>query len=91
MIRAKLEYNTNHLNYYNKCYCSYCGKEIKADTEIDNHESFDYYHCDCEDALKEIELYKEIKKLEERIIELKSSMPKAKYGIVKKVLIEEIK
>ena len=65
MIRANLSYDTKHFQTYrkegsvtvfDKAYCVYCGKEIQPDTEIDHHETCDYYHCDCEDAKKEIAL-----------------------------------
>lgn len=38
-----------------------------------------YYHCDCEDALKEIEIRQKLVQLEKNMRELQLSMPKTKY------------
>ena len=76
MIRAKLPYDTKHFQTYrkegsvtvfDKAYCVYCGKEIQPDTEIDHHETCDYYHCDCEDAKKEIALQQDIERLDREL------------------------
>ena len=92
MIRAKLEYSTKHFAFEKKAICSYCGKEIQPDSEFDHHETYTYYHCDCEDAIKEIEINNAILKKQQEIRELNSSMPKAKYKIIsiKKQVISKI-
>lgn len=70
-----------------KIYCAYCGKEIPADTEIDHHEETNYYHCDCEDALEEIRIRREITEHERQIVKLSNEMPEPKYqGMFRKVL-----
>ena len=87
MISAKLEYNTKSIKTEGKVFCAYCGKEIHPDREIDEgYYDYDYYHCDCEDALKEIEIQKQIesKKKDIRAIEaeinrLIHSMPQVHY------------
>lgn len=90
MIRAKLEYSTKNLDLNQKKYCIYCGKEIESDSEIDHNEYTNYYHCDCEDALKEIEIHKKIMQLKEEIKlkeneikKLNDSIPKNKYAVIK--------
>lgn len=89
MIYARLNYNTKHLNVDGKKYCAYCGQEIKPDTEIDHHETTEYFHCNCEDALKEIKVYQEIKKLRleskeitKKIYELEEQYPKPLFKLV---------
>lgn len=90
MINAKLDYNTKSIKHNGKVYCAYFGSEIKHDTEIDGYDSWDYYHCDCEDALKEIEIANQIKEVEKEINRLKGSMPKVKYGLVTETNIKLI-
>ena len=92
MVRAKLEYTTRNIRGEGKVFCAYCGKEIRPDTEIDHYETCDYYHCDCEDALKEIDIHNAIRQKEKEIEELERSMPKIKYTIkvVKKEIVKII-
>ena len=93
MINAKLPYNTKSLKIDGKRYCVYCGQEIKPDTEIDHHETTEYFHCDCEDALKEIKIYQEIKKLQlenqnivRKIYKLEEQYPKPLFKLVKTIM-----
>ena len=73
-----------------KIYCAYCGKEIPADTEIDHHEETNYYHCDCEDALEEIRIRKEIAEHERQIEKLRNMFPVPRYQSAVKIVIEKI-
>lgn len=84
MIRAKLERSTKNLNIDGVHYCAYCGKEIKPDSEIDHHEQTDYYHCDCPDALKEIEIDRRLAELKKERVMLEEEMPRVKFAIVEK-------
>ena len=88
MIRAKLEMNTVNIRLDDgKHYCTYCGKEIKPDTEIDHHVETEYYHCDCKDALEEIRICKEIAEHERQIGRLRNEFPVPRYqGVIKKVI-----
>lgn len=74
-----------------KVYCAYCGKEIQPDSEIDHGEVRDYYHCDCEDALKEIEIIKKIASLERDIQNLRRELSETKYGITMEMKVEKKK
>ena len=91
MINAKLSYSTKNVDINNKKYCLYCGKEIQPDTEIDHHESYNYYHCDCKDALKEIKIRNEIINLESKIRFVKQSLPKEKFAIKKEEIYKLVK
>lgn len=45
-------------------YCSYCGKECQSRDEWDERDIVEtYYHCDCEDAQKEVEIRLEISRV----------------------------
>lgn len=94
MIRAKLERSTKFIEMDGKYYCSYCGKELSADATLDHHENTLYFHCDCEDAVKQMEVEDKMKEVSTRfrleLIELESQLPKEKYGKVTKTLIEKI-
>ena len=81
MIKAKLQYNTKNIYHNKKCYCAYCGKEIPEDVECHPYSPVYFYHCDCEDAMKEIGIYNKIAKKQEEIQELQRSIPKAKYQL----------
>ena len=98
MIRATLDIYTKHLRANGKTYCAYCGKEINPDIEIDHGETTEYYHCHCEDALKEIEIKQKIKEIEQRISayeaemnHLTLSLPRPKYTTTTKTMIKLIK
>lgn len=83
MISAKLQINTKFIYIdSNHVYCAYCGKEISPDTEIDHHEVTNFYHCDCPDALKDIEIQQEINHHRAEIDKLSSSFPAPKYKVV---------
>ena len=93
MIYARLNYNTKHLNVDGKKYCAYCGQEIKPDAEIDHHETTEYFHCDCKDALKEIKISQDITKLKleinnitYKIFELEKQYPKPHFKLTKTIL-----
>ena len=75
---ARLPFDTRHIinPENNERYCAYCGKKIEADWDYTN-----FYHCDCEDALKEIAIKK-------KISELRKEMPSPKYELTKKTVIE---
>lgn len=88
--RPKLGYNTQHFEHEHKIYCAYCCKEIKPDVAWDDYDEINYYHCDCEDALKEIELLKEIRNKKEEIESLERQIPKRKYLSRKKWVIDKV-
>ena len=88
MIRAKLEQNTCYLENDGKVHCVYCGNEILPDVEIDHGERTNYYHCQCENALKELKIKEEIKNHELAIKNLMSIFPKPKYKIVSTIKTE---
>lgn len=83
MIRAKIPQDTKHFTINGVVHCSYCGKEIQPDTEIDHHETCDYYHCDCKDAQKELWVRKECKRVTEecrkQLEDLGKQYPKEKF------------
>ena len=78
---ARLPLDTRHIinPENNERYCAYCGKKIEADYDYEIDTNF--YHCDCEDALKEIAII-------EKIGELGKEMPSPKYELTKKTVIE---
>lgn len=93
MIRANLEMNTEHIVVNKEYYCAYCGKKIEPDTAIDHYDETHYYHCDCEDAKKEIFIRREKERItnefKKNIMELESQQPKKRYDVEKReVLIE---
>lgn len=90
MIRANLSRSTKHIILGGKAYCAYCGMKIEPDVEIDHHEETSYYHCNCADALKEIEIDKKVAEKEREIRALRETYPKAKYTVTKRA-IEELK
>lgn len=90
MIRAKLDYSTQFIGLEDGYYCVYCGKKIKPDTEIDHHEVTEYYHCDCEDALKEIEVHNNIERLKKELKDWLNKYPEPKYKIdTKRTLVKK--
>ena len=94
MTRAQLEMNTENIVVNGDVCCAYCGRKIKPDTEIDHHEVTEYYHCDCEDAKKEIYVRQERKKIMDeyrRNIEwLDSQYPKPKFKAEKRDILIKI-
>ena len=89
-IDAKLGFNTQHFEYDRKVHCAYCNKEIEPDSAWDDYDREDFYHCDCEDALKEIDILKQISKKKQEIKSLECQIPKRKYVVKKKEIIEKI-
>ena len=87
MRRAKLEIDTEAIKVNGEIHCAYCGKKIEPDTEIDHGDTYDYHHCDCEDARLEIQLKNDIKFLDadykRRRFELENRLPKRKYKVEK--------
>jgi len=94
-IRPKLDINTHYLDFpQGEKRCAYCGKVIKPDTEWDDYDSWEYYHCDCEDAQKEIKITLALRELEadygKKKRELKESMPEPKFKAEFKTVLTEI-
>ena len=84
MSKADIDFNTKYLDFpLGEKRCAYCGKVIEPDTEWDEYDRYDYYHCDCPDALKEIEIMKEVYRLEAECKinknRLMDKLPKIKY------------
>lgn len=94
MIYAKLNMNTEVIKIDGETYCAYCGKKVKPDTEIDHYETTEYYHCDCEKALKEIWVKQEIKKstdeYKQKLIQLENQFPSIEYKVEKKDVLCKI-
>ena len=93
--RPKLNINTHYLNFpLGEKRCAYCGKVINPDTEWDDYDHWDYYHCDCEDAQREIKITFALMELEadyeRKKRELNESMPKPKYKAEMKTVLTEI-
>ena len=90
MMSANLSYNTLSIKHNGKVYCAYCGKEIEADLKIDGYDSYEYYHCNCEDAMKEIEVRKEIEAAEREVCKLTAKLPKPKFQLVTETTLRNI-
>ena len=88
MTHAQLSKNTRYIVRNGKVYCAYCGTKIEPDVEIDHHEETSYYHCDCADAIKELEIIAKIQEKEREIVELRKTLPKIKYRVVKRTVEE---
>lgn len=69
------------MNINGKHYCAYCGKEIPEDITWDDHERYEYYHCDCDGALLELKIEDEINELRKQIKTLERSKPKTRFKI----------
>ena len=87
--RAKIEVDTAYLTLPNgERHCAYCGKIIEPDTEWDDYDKYEYFHCDCEDAKKEINLCLQLRKLDSEYFEKKKELelqfpkPKLKFKTV---------
>lgn len=95
MRYAKLSKHTEHIFFENKMRCAYCGKEIKPDVEIDHGEITEYYHCNCEDAQKQLEIDTKKGKLaseyHQKLLDLERAYPKAKYEIRKETVFAKRK
>lgn len=91
MIRANLEYTTHNIILDECHYCAYCGKPIEPDVEIDHGDRTEYYHCNCENAMKEIGLMKEIKAYKDKIRMLQAEIPKPRYEskTIKKLVLKK--
>ena len=78
-----LQMNTRALEINGHKFCAYCGEQIPFDEiwDKDTRISEYFYHCDCEDAKKEIEIKKKIRSLETEIISLKRDFPREKYEV----------
>lgn len=55
----KVEYQSNYLETKVKVFCKYCGKEIKDTGRYYDRDYYENYECNCEGAMKEIELTNE--------------------------------
>lgn len=89
MIRAKKARNTKHFMHNGEAYCEYCGQKITPDCEIDHYEVIEYYHCDCDDAIKQMDIEDKIKEIyETQITPLRNSFPEIKYALGTKTVCE---
>ena len=81
MINAKLSISTKYIDLDGNKYCSYCVKEIKPDIEYsyEDRYEFSYYHCDCKDALLQMELEDKINNMSKEIDKIKKQFPSVKY------------
>ena len=91
MSKFDKNYNTQYLDFpLGEKRCCYCGKVIDPDIEWDEYDRHEYFHCNCPDALKELEILKEIDRIEEQKIELRRSIPKTKYKKEYKTILVQI-
>ena len=89
MINYENCYNTQHLKIEDKVYCAFCGKELKPHSAWDEYYETKYYHCDCQDAVKEKEIQDKIDNLMAEIKQLTYLQPKTVYKVgTKKVLVK---
>ncbi|MDK2600491.1 hypothetical protein QO179_23625 [Bacillus stercoris] len=71
----------------NKAYCSYCGKEAEEEWSWHNHRpDKKYFYCECKDAKKESDFYKEIERIKQKaeneIRELKRMLPEVNQEMI---------
>ena len=72
-----------------EAYCEYGGKKIAPDCESDHYEVTEYYHCDCDDAIKQMDIEDKIKEIyRTQIVPLQNSLPEAKYALKSKTVFE---
>lgn len=89
MIRAKRARNTRHFMHNGEAYCEYCGQKITPDCESDHYEVTEYYHCTCDDAIKQMDIEDKIKEIyRTQITPLRNSFPKIKYALGTKTVYE---
>lgn len=90
MICAKKARNTKHFMHNGEAYCEYCGQKITPDCESDHYEAVtEYYHCDCDDAIKQMGIEDKIKEIyRTQIIPLQNSLPEIKYALEAKTVYE---
>lgn len=75
----------NKKEYYSRCYCVYCGKEMERASHYhcDDREEEVFYHCNCEMAQKEHEINFKVNelryKLGQEIAKLQSELPKENF------------
>ena len=94
--KPHLNINTRYLNFPDdEKRCAYCGKVIERERVWDDYDHWDYFHCDCEDAQKEIEITLALRGLErdyeQKKRELEKSMPHPKFKAEKQTVLTEIK
>ena len=86
---AKKARNTKHFMHNGEAYCEYCGQKITPDCESDYYEVTEYYHCDCNDAIKQMDIEDKIKEIyRTQIIPLQNSLPEIKYALETKTVFE---
>lgn len=89
MIHAKNARNTKHFMHNGEAYCEYCGQKIMPDCESDHYEVIEYYHCTCDDAIKQMDIEDKIKEIyRTQIMPLRNSFPKIKYALGTKTVCE---
>ena len=72
-----------------EAYCEYCGQKITPDCESDHYEVIEYYHCDCNDAIKQMDIEDKIKEIyRTQILPLRNSFPEVKYTLQTKTVCE---
>ena len=86
---AKKARNTKHFMHNGEAYCEYCGQKITPDCESDHYEVIKYYHCDCDDAIKQMDIEDKIKEIyRTQILPLQNSLPEIKYALETKTVFE---
>ena len=73
-IIKRREYNTKTISIKGKKYCCYCGNEIQHNRVVGSYHNNipddDYYFCDCDMAIKQIELEDAISNLQSALSDL---------------------
>lgn len=95
MFRQKLEYKeTASVNLgYDSHFCSYCGKQCKESLEkYDDRDFRSHWYCNCESAVKELEIKEEILNIEHeariKVSELKRKLPEENSKVIQKIKYE---
>lgn len=90
----KVEFKSNCLENKTKIFCSYCGKEIKDTSRYYDRDYYESFECDCEGAMKEIELTKEADELIRKGNDIKQyeipyRIPKLSNHEIRKIRLEQ--
>jgi len=60
------QFDTKTIQIGIKHYCVYCGKEANNEFRYADRERWDYYNCDCDKAIAELDYEKQLKELSKK-------------------------